>query len=230
MKKTFLLPALILVLLGSCKQNSSENKNISETKYDTLIIGSKVYRYTELNHTDYNIEEDEYYKNENEALAACPDASRKGDTLLFKCENGKLTYLVNTNGEEDDFTKFDLIGWNQTINHFVVHVSLYEGQAYMLVNKANGSMLEAVGLPAVSPNRKYIVCGNSDLVAGFDFNGFQIFEKTETEYRPSGSRELINWGPVALKWKNDTTLMVKCEKLKNDGVSSDTFLTQWIVK
>jgi hypothetical protein len=177
MKK--ILPFLLLAaVVTSCSHepNTQEEVVTPAVKMDTLWIGKKVYNMQDLADTNIVFSQIErYIETDSSALANNNNARRNGDTLILKCEN-KDVVLVNKSNEDDSYRGYRFLDYNKEIDHYVVHCSYYEGSNVLLVNKKNGEQMEVLGVPAVSPGKKYFACGNCDLIAQYDVSGLELYE------------------------------------------------------
>ena len=211
MKK--ILAFLFTALFVSCSENtpkvSKEEIKNAEIIFDTLTIGKKVYQMQDLQDTNFVFEKfDSYDPSDSAYIAKNKDVvSRTGDTLFLKCDNGRIV-KIKSNRDEGDYEVYEFKYLNKEINTFVIMCSFYESSSIWLVNKTNGDSLETVGFPIVSPNKKQFICANTDLEAGFSGNGIELFGYDNKTIASKGFRELFNWGPEKVTWKNDTTLIV----------------------
>jgi hypothetical protein len=96
---------------------------------------------------------------------------------------------------------------------FVQH---YEGSSYALINRQTGQITEICGLPRFPPHGKGFVAGNVDIVAGYSFNGLELYEFRESGIERQYSIETGNWGPVELAWLSDSTLIIRAEYWTSD--------------
>lgn len=212
MKK--ILVIAITALFISCSENkpevAKEEIKTAQIVFDTLTIGNKVYNMQNLADTNFIFEKFDLYDPSDSAYIEKNKefVSRKGDTLFLKCDNGRIVKL-KSNRDEGDFEMYEFKYFNKDINAFAVLCSFYESSSVWLFNKANGDSIETIGYPVVSPNKKQFVCYNIDLEAAFTLNGLELFEYTNGTYVRKGLREINEWGPERVKWKDDTTLIVR---------------------
>ena len=136
--------------------------------------------------------------------------TRVGDTLLFKLESGKYTKLINNPDQEaDNYAHYDFMGRIPEINQSVVLGSFYEWYNYYLINHYTGDTTVLSGYPEVSPDHRFIVSGNSDLVAGFTFNGLEFYQTEDKKLKLIDTKQLGTWGPSELFWTNNSTLVIQ---------------------
>lgn len=215
MKQLFPLAALLLAF--SCSHDEKKSADLPPAvKFDTILIGKKAYMMETPKDTNYTFNEiDRYQESDSMALADNKEAYRKGDTLFVKCDNGEVK-LVNNLKEDGDYVAYRFLTFEPAINHFVIHCSFYEGSGVVIINRINGTRKEVLGIPAVSPDKKHFACGNCDLIARYDVSGLELYELQDSDYKSIGLREITNWGPEQMTWKNDTTLIVKGLEQKSD--------------
>lgn len=209
----YLLPILLTACSGETKKEDPIPTTETPVKRDTINIGKHVY-FIEESKPITMPPIAELLSDTTDEPAIKPFGqfvSRNGDSLFFKCDNGKSVKLVN-NRNEEEMAMFSFLTLDTSISYYVVMRSLYEGRDYILINKKSGEPLETIGIPVVSPKRNFFVCGNCDLEAGFDINGLEVFQLKNTSYKSIGRRELTDWGPTKLLWKNDTSLVVEALK------------------
>jgi len=223
MKK--IIPFLFSFFFFACSDHAEKEKatNLPEiaVQLDTLVIGANTYYTQNLTDTNFSFPSVNLSGvNDSVTIAAHNDLVRRAqDSLSFKCDNGKIIKLVNNRGEEN-FSVFDFIGLNTEIDYYLVRHSLIEGRNFILINKKSGNPIETIGLPVVSPQKNYFACGNCDLSAAFDLNGIEIFKAGNSSYKSIGLRELTNWGPEQMTWKNDTTLIIRGLESSNDEMQN----------
>ena len=100
-----------------------------------------------------------------------------------------------------------------------------EGYQYLMINSKTGKETFICGPPAVSPNKKYLVASNLDLIAGFVYNGIEMYDIEADSLKLNWRRELTKWGANEIAWINDHTLIAK--KQQQDSVTQK-FLDAYI--
>jgi hypothetical protein len=219
MKK--ILAILFTALFISCSENKTEERiqEVVKQHYDTITIGSNIYKMQDLQDTNVVFEIFDF-PGDSDSLSIEKNkdvARREGDTLFLKCDNGKTAKLKTNNSDGDDAMFFNFKYINKDINAFVVFCYYYESYAVWLINKNNADTLIAINYPVVSPDKKQFACANIDLEAAFTLNGIQLFKVQNNAFIANGVRELSKWGPEKIMWKNDTTLVVKGNESKGNG-------------
>ncbi|MDT8412239.1 MAG: hypothetical protein RQ875_07255 [Vicingaceae bacterium] len=141
--------------------------------------------------------------------------TRIQDTLIFKLNNGENAYLINDDSDDDSkYGQYHYLGTIDNLNHFIVYGAFYEWHNYLLIDMESGDTNYLAGFPILSPDKKTIISGNCDLVAGFTFNGLELYSNTNPINKIS-SIELMEWGPEEIKWIDNSILLIK-------GYVSDT--------
>lgn len=106
----------------------------------------------------------------------------------------------------------------ETINYYLIRVQFVEGNCWMLVNRDNGYKTYISGLPYLSPDNKKILTINTDLEAGYSFNGIELYSVLRDSLQTEFIKE-TNWGPVDLKWINDNQVYLKRLQLDLDSIT-----------
>ncbi|PUZ27488.1 hypothetical protein DCM91_04465 [Chitinophaga costaii] len=228
MLKTYMNSCLVLllitVLLGSCIHQNADDNSIpvqsGKLPIDTVVIGKHtlmVYAIDQAVFDRYptrpsDTSESHLLSKENNRV------KRKGDTLVFNTANGHHVLFIDHNSEETtaDYT-FD--GNFPTIQYWGAYVAYDESGDYILVSQQTGDTVHCWGPPAVAPDKKHIICGSMDLMAGFVDNGFQIFSLQNGKLKLEGQTELEGWGPGEIKWIDKHTILAEYIYL---GANSNT--------
>ncbi len=84
----------------------------------------------------------------------------------------------------------------------------YEWSGFILVNDKSGRVIDIAGYPKPSPDFKYLVTTNFDLVAAFEFNGIQLYGFTEEGFVQLMDKELFDYGPLTPIWIDEKTVEI----------------------
>jgi hypothetical protein len=142
---------------------------------------------------------------------------RKGDTLFFNLKNGKKATFVNTKGET--LSNYFYLGRVKELNQYLVKGAFDEWSTNYLVNDLTGDTTEICGAPEISPDNKFVMAVNADLVAGFNFNGFDLLKIEKGSLKKIGRRELSAWGPSSVKWISDKEAFVEIRIPEKDTLN-----------
>tara|TARA_B110000285_G_scaffold92393_1_gene105823 strand:- start:379 stop:1065 length:687 start_codon:yes stop_codon:yes gene_type:complete len=141
---------------------------------------------------------------------------RLNDTLVFNLNNGKKAHLINDDSNGERYGQYSYLGTLDNLNQFIVYGSFWEWHNYILIDMESGDTNYLAGFPVLSPDKKTIISGNCDLIAGYTFNGLELYNNS-SPIKKICSTELMSWGPDKIKWIDDSSLIIK-------GYISDTSL------
>jgi hypothetical protein len=145
-------------------------------------------------------------------------------TLVLKLADGN-TMSFNRYVEERDLDNDGLLGYIfahyfDQIDYYLLILQYYEGSSWMLVNRKNGFKKDIYGLPYISEDNKKIIAINSDLEAGYNFNGIALYtiltDSLQMEFRKE-----TEWGPLDVKWINESEFLLKREHFHVDSTIID---------
>ncbi len=211
-KRNILLFLLLIVIIAAC---SHKNKNTIKTKDVTsIIIGSKIFSVVPITKKEF---ESGYkkpiIKSEKYLLRASSTVKRHSDTLIFKLKTNNFFFLKDDSTEtEADIVRYSYVGEFKDLGYWKVYATYYEWFNEILVNQNTGDTTITIGDPLVSPDKKYILCSNSDLWANETANGIEMFEVVNNKLHNIGFIELEDWGPDLVYWKNSKEIYVKQER------------------
>jgi hypothetical protein len=214
--------ALCALYLFSCQQPSPKGEEGTKDSavtvtdpaslvIDTVSIGRQLYTITPATAEEFG-QVPELIPDSSEAVNILRDSARVrragDDTLILTLANGRQKLMINNNEEGEEYTQFAYQAYLPAIEHWVVFNAGYEWHSYELISSRTGEMTRTIGFPQLSPDKKFFICSNTDLMAAFTLNGFQLFQLTP-DLKPVllQERELVNWGAVTIKWKDAATLV-----------------------
>ena len=214
-----LLPCILIGIFG-CK-NTVSSDGAKRTLNDTFYLCEKLVMIDSISKETFEeIPAKSFDTSELRCiLADSATVRRHGDSLIFAVANNKVITLVDVHAENDSASSYRYLGFNKEIGQYVVYGSFYEWYNYALIDKTTGDTTWTCGEPVVSVDKKYFICGNADLEAGFTFNGIELYENV---HKPKliCRRELQNWGTTSIKWKSSNILFVQGLKF---GSEKDMF-------
>ncbi len=235
MKSYFIIISLLsCLMLANCgKEKPLEKAEIESvaqrplaSELDTFYLGGKLVRVEKIEKSDFEEVDATPAIDTSETKNLQRDSDkvqRTGDTLQIKTA-AKNVFIVNNDSDTDEYAQYTYMGYNKAIDQYLVFGGFYEWHNYLLIDAKTGSQTVLWGKPVVSPNGKYIVSGNTDLVAQFTDNGIQLFESGNAP-KVIGEKILQLWGPEEIRWSNDTTLFVKANV--SDEKSPDLEVTRY---
>ena len=74
-------------------------------------------------------------------------------------------------------------------------VHLYEGGYFLLIDQRTGRRTEIWSPPAVAPDGRHFVCGNSDVLAHYEPSGLQLWAADGPRLRKLWERQ-TEWGAL----------------------------------
>jgi len=205
----FIFAGTLLLFVFGC-QETPKTKTIGTS--DSLVIGDKIYEMEPISEKAYlagysSIEDTSEKRN----MKLDGDmVHRKGDTLFLKKTDGTYVQLINNYAEYDDsFATYSYRYYLDDLGYFVVYAGFWEWYNYLIINQTTGKITCACGPPVISPDLKSIMTCNEDLLAGFTFNGFELYTVEKDSLRFIASKELEGWGPANMKWIKNNEILVE---------------------
>ncbi len=108
-------------------------------------------------------------------------------TLVLKLSNEKLETFPLWDEEKEEGYNFE--HYFDKIDYYLLRVQWGEGNCWLLVNRKNGFKKFIKGLPYISNDNNQIVSINSDLEAGYSFNGLELFSILTDSLKTEFSKE-----------------------------------------
>jgi hypothetical protein len=134
--------------------------------------------------------------------------ARDQDRLKLTLKNGKTVILKNTPGVSG--VSYSFRDYLPDLGYFLVHVQLWEGDAYLMVNDRTGQRRFIHDLPIISPDKTRLVTISMDLEAQYNPNAIQVWRLTPGKMVREWSRDIKGWGPAGGAWlDNDTISLIK---------------------
>jgi hypothetical protein len=137
-------------------------------------------------------------------------------SLILNLASGQnLTFPVWDN-EKDEGFGFEY--YFKEIDYYLLRVQWIEGNCWLMVNRQNGFQRYICGLPYINKNKFLTI--NTDLDAGYSFNGMEFYSLINDTLKNEFS-EKTTWGPVDIKWINDSQFLVKREHFYIDSIKKE---------
>lgn len=134
----------------------------------------------------------------------------KKDTkgLHLKLSNG--AWIILTPYPKSDSESFTFEYFFRDHGYYSVRVQYSEGNRYDIVNYNTGKVTHLFGRPYFSPDGHYMISTSGDISAGYNWNGFQLFQNNNGHLELLGSYEPVRWAPDAGKWIDENKFVLKC--------------------
>lgn len=133
---------------------------------------------------------------------------RTGQKLEVTTKKGVQTFTDN-DSESDDYQAFRLCQVSDRL--VVIRNGYYESYDYTCVDLETGQVFRTWGQPVLNAQGNKMIAGNSDLESGFTNTGLQLYVNDSKSWQLRMQKELDDWGPEDLLWKNDTEVWCKKE-------------------
>lgn len=138
---------------------------------------------------------------------AGPAVRRTGHTLWLHPTAGRPLRLTTNPAEDYDRNiVYEYVATLPSIRQWLIAVHLYEGGYYLLIDQRTGYQTQVWSPPAVAPNGRHFVCGNSDVLARYEPNGLQVWAADGRAPRLLWERE-TEWGVSEPRWLDDRTIL-----------------------
>lgn len=146
---------------------------------------------------------------------------RRGDSLVFTTYptfDGirKEVVLVNELVEGDvhsegfNFTYQGVLG---QLESWVVFAKGFEQDKTILIDKYSGKQTELVGMPIVSPDKRFVLVGNADQEVGFTENHLSLYkwdwDANQMELLVKAPLDQMGWAPYEVVWTDDYHFTIK---------------------
>ena len=143
-------------------------------------------------------------------------------TLVLKLDNGDTMsfgrYVEEKHWNDVNFIGYIFEHYFDKIDYYLLFIHYYEGNSWMLINRKNGFKKAINGLPYISKDNKKIIAINSDLYAGYSFNGIELYTILEDSLKTEFSKE-TKWGALDVKWINENEFLIKREHSGTDRIT-----------
>lgn len=190
---------------------------------DTVEAGDKkflVYFIDKATYEQYPPYEPSGDTSESNALSKVTNVKRNGQQLVFSLANGQQK--IRTNNSEDDaedYAHYSYAGYYPALQRHGVFITYYEADGFELLNPENGDTLFTWTAPIPSPDKKYFICPSMDIEAGFNPNGFQLFEINNKDIRLIGDAGIEKYGLSEVRWVDNKTLVAVYQT--HEDIASD---------
>lgn len=137
-------------------------------------------------------------------------------TLILRLANGQDLTFPYWDSDKDEGYNFE--HYLKDIDYYLLRVQWGEGNCWLMVNRQNGFKKYINGLPYIYKDQLLTI--NTDLEAGYSFNGIDLYTLTNDTLRAEFSKE-TTWGPTDIKWINENQFLVKREHFYADSITGE---------
>ncbi len=241
---TYILTIMLCAACGQNNRNAAKKSTnlqlntLSETNLDTLMANNylltfedtdsfeKTDIYGDLDYRTKLTDTIENFFNKAQTIQTYltkqfGDYFYVTDTMLvLKLSDGNTInfdrYVEEKDWDNDGLETYIFEHYFKNIDYYLLMVQYYEGNDWMLVNRKNGFKKKIHGLPYISRDNKKIIVVNSDIDAGYNFNGIELYTVLADSLQTEFHRE-TKWGPIDVKWIDENEFLLKREYWHNDG-------------
>lgn len=170
--------------------------------------------------------------DEDQILASDTTVERRGDSLIFKMHpnvtgESRQVVLVNSVSESDNWSEHGFVyeyqGFLESIEYWVVFAMGYENHKTVMIDRYSGKQTEMVGIPCVSPDRRFVLVGNADMEAAFTENHLSLYKWTseDLELLVKAPLDTMDWAPYEVNWTDDYHFTIKQGRLNESNYAID---------
>lgn len=156
---------------------------------------------------------------EEENIQRTSGVTRQGDELILILKSGQQKVLKNNLKNEESSVEYIFMRSLDAIGYWEILTFYYESFDYLLINQADGTETHLWNKPVVSPDNQYLLCGSTDLEAGYVPNGFQLWAINNDQLVLQWEKEITDWGAEKLLWTKDN--FVWGEQTYRDAVTRE---------
>jgi hypothetical protein len=131
------------------------------------------------------------------------------DGYELKLLSGETRTLQNSMEENEDFRQYEYLYYLDKLGYFVFRINFYEAGQFLLFDDKFGYLRQISGFPTPSPDYKHIITTNADAVAGFEYNGIQLFGFTDRGMEVFYEKEYEFYEPFLPKWIDEKTVQIQ---------------------
>lgn len=143
--------------------------------------------------------------------------------LQFNLLSGEKKILESRKGEEA--VSYDYRLYIPQMGYFVVEATYHEGREFILVNDKTGKEIRIGGYPRPAPGYRHLLVTNSDLEAGFEFNGFQIWGPSNSGFQKFMEENMKDFTPVSARWLDKATAEIQVAPDKHQSKLEPRLIT-----
>ena len=145
---------------------------------------------------------------------------RAGRTLWLRPAAAAALRLVDNPAEDYDANvAYEYLATIPALRQWLVAVHLYEGGYFLLIDQRTGRRTEIWSPPAVAPDGRHFVCGNSDVLAHYEPSGLQLWAADGPRLRKLWERQTA-WGASAPRWLDNRSIVFEQDYPENGDVDT----------
>lgn len=185
-----------------------------------------------------NIDNSHKCARQLESELQLPFIERTSPSLVnIVINNDKKLILEDVLGEGEAVKSYSALEYLKEPNYLLIHIQYYEGDSFTLLDLASGEKHPFVGYPVFNSDYTALAVVSTDLEAGYNPNGIEIFAWKDREFISEYKISPKDWGAKKVRWKDAHKLELlkgtldclysnedKCVKLQLIKMNSDWLL------
>ena len=203
-------------LLMQVDLNIISSLNVNK-KTEFFENGSPLTKYLALELIDKSLFDSKRSTAVNFLVTDTTSIQKKNGIIELVCKN-KTVKDTDVASDNDGMQIFSYIGQFEFLNKYLIAGSYYEGGDYISIDKTSGTETNTfVDFPHVSPDKKNIICVNSN---GYESTAdLELYEINGTKINHVMSASFKNWMTLAenneMFWSTDGYLYLTVHNAKN---------------
>jgi hypothetical protein len=153
-------------------------------------------------------------------LPADGRVQRQGEDLVLHPAQGPAVTLhpvPSPDAPEGNDNSYYYWGSLPGVQQWVIDVVTDEGPAVLLVDQRTGQRTRLLGMPAVSPDSRYLLSVCEDVASGGSPTNLSLYRCTEGPPQLVWTRDLVDWGPRAARWRDARHVVLAQAHASPDG-------------
>jgi hypothetical protein len=224
-----ILTLAIIILAFGCNSKKEDSKQSDSHPIDSLTIENRTVYLDSITLSEFETTHSDGIKNIDSLSIDTTKIIVKHDTILILPKTGKKVVFANDTIEGENMVTYKYLKTIKLCNIVEIEATYWEWSRIFLVSLNTGKQTELWDFPNFSPNKKYIISSSGGLESGEMPNGFQLYKIENNDIKLVFEKEIDNWIPDEIKWKSDSTILIKRAKLdKNDNRTYDYLKTKII--
>jgi hypothetical protein len=203
----------IIILAFGCSSKKEDSKQTNPLPVDSLTIENRIVYFDSATLAEF---ESTSYDGINNIDSLPVDTTKiiiKHDTILIIAKNGKEVIFANDTTEGESMVTYKYLKTIKLGDFVEIEATYWEWSRIFLVSLNTGKQSEFWDYPNFSPNKEYIISSFGGLESGEMPNGFQLYKIENNDLKLVFEKEIENWIPSKIKWKSDSTILIKRAKL-----------------
>ena len=220
----------IIILAFGCSSKKEDSKQTNPLPIDSLTIENRTFYFDSITLSEFESTNYDGIKNIDTLSVDTTKVFVKHDTILILPKNGKEVIFANDTTEGETMVTYKYLKTIKLGDLVEIEATYWEWSRIFLVSLNTGKQYEFWDFPNFSPNKEYIISSSGGLESGEMPNGFQLYKIENNDLKLIFEKEIDNWIPSEIKWKSDSTILIKRAKLDKNYDRTYDYLKTKIIK